>query len=115
MHFQVRTDSHLENTEELAARIQGEVERALGNRFDGRVRRVEVYLRDVNSHKGGIDKRCSIEAQLAGHTPVAVHGQAAGLDEAVRGAADKLVRTLAHTLGRLADRHRRPSTPGEET
>src|SRR6476659_796065 len=71
MHFQVRTDNHIENSEALIDGIRGEVENALMERFADRIRRVEVYLQDMNSHKSGIDTRCSIEISLKGHQPVA--------------------------------------------
>ena len=104
MLFQVRTDNHIKNSEELTGRVQAEVEGSLAHHHSERVRRVEVYLQDVNGHKGGLDKRCAIEAHLAGHQPIAVHDQAASIEEAVSGAIGKLARTLEHTLGRLADR-----------
>src|SRR5262245_19767335 len=115
MFFQVRTDNHIANSEELAERVRAEVEHALSRRFADRVHRVEVYLQDMNSHKGGIDKRCSIEAHLSGHQPVVAHADASGIDEAVSGAVEKLTHVLEHTLGRLADRGGRVSMSGEPT
>jgi hypothetical protein len=115
MYFQLHTDNHIKNNEELASRVRAEVEGAIAQRFSGRLQRVEVYLRDVNAHKGGVDKRCSIEAHLAGLQPVAVHADAASIEESVSGAAEKLTRALEHTLGRLADRGGRVSMSGEET
>ena len=107
MLFQLRTDNHIQNSEGLAAAVRAEVEGSLTRRFSDRLHRVEVYLQDVNSHKKGVDKRCAIEAHLAGHQPVAVNAQANGIDEAVTAAVDKLVAALEHTLGRLADGGRR--------
>jgi ribosome-associated translation inhibitor RaiA len=115
MHFQVRTDNHIENTDDLADRVRAEVEGAVHPRFTDRLRRVEVYLQDVNSHKGGSDKRCTIEAHLAGHQPVAVHEQAPAVAEAVSAAVDRLTRVLESTLGRLADRGGRVPMSGEGT
>ena len=51
MQFQVRTDNHLPNSEELSDKIRDEVEGALAHRYHGQVRRVEVYLQDMNGHK----------------------------------------------------------------
>ena len=115
MLFQLRTDNHIENSEELAGRVRAEVEGALDPRFTDRLRRVEVYLQDTNSHKGGVDTRCAIEVHLAGHQPVAVDDTAPGVDQAVSGAVDKMLRVLEHTLGRLHDRHGRVSMSGDET
>ena len=58
---------------------------------------------------GGADKRCTMEARIAGHQPLAVSHHAAGLDEAFRGAAEKLKRALDSTLGRLYGRRDRDS------
>src|SRR5215212_6616548 len=103
MLFQLRTDNHITNSEDLTSRVQAEVEGALHPRFTDRLRRVEVYIQDMNSHKGGIDKRCAIEAHPAGIKPVAVDSRAANIDEAVSGAVTKLIHALEHTLGRLHD------------
>jgi hypothetical protein len=104
MMFQLRTDNHIKNSEELAGRVRADIEGSLTRHYAERLRRVEVYLQDVNGHKGGIDKRCAIEAHLAGHQPVAVSDQAASINEAVSGAVDKLAHALEHTLGRLDDK-----------
>ncbi len=116
MHFQLRTDNHIKNSEELADQVRDEVEAALTHRHAGQVRRVEVYLQDVNAGKGGKDDiRCSIEVSLAGHQPVAAHGSAHGLDEAVSGAVEKVSRVLDHTFGKLDDRGGKVSMSGEVT
>jgi ribosome-associated translation inhibitor RaiA len=80
------------------------VESAL-NRFSDHITRVEVHLSDENSEKKGgeHDMRCVMEARLEGRQPIAVTHQAATVDEAVDGAADKLTRLIESTLGRLRD------------
>jgi len=115
MHFQVRTDNHIQNSEALADGIRDEVEAALIPRFEHLIRRAEVYLQDMNANKGGIDIRCSIELSLAGHQPVAADDKAATVDDAVSGAIDKVVRVLEHMTGKLEGRHGRASMSGEET
>jgi hypothetical protein len=54
MQLLVRTDNHIVNNEPLTGRIRSEVEGALHPRFSDRLQRMEVYLPDMNSHKGGI-------------------------------------------------------------
>jgi len=115
MLFQLRTDNHIKNHERLADGIRADVEAGLTSHFTDRLQRVEVYLQDLNSHKGGVDKRCAIEAHVAGHQPVAVSNEAPTVDEAVSGAIEKLLRALEHTLGRLSDRGGRISMSGEPT
>jgi hypothetical protein len=115
MLFQLRTDNHIKNHEALEQGIRADVESALTPQYADRMRRIEVYVQDLNSHKGGVDKRCAIEAHLAGHQPVAVSCEAPSVDEAVDGAVEKLLRALEHTLGRLNDRGGRISMSGEPT
>jgi len=115
MLFQLRTDNHVHNSEGLAERIRAEVEAALLPRFTERLRRVEVYVQDVNARKGGVDKRCSVEAHWGGHQPIAVHNEATTVVEAVSGALDKLAAALEHAVGKLEDRDGRVSMSGEAT
>ena len=115
MHFQVRTDNHIENSAALAEQVRAEVEGALLPRFANQLRRVEVYLQDTNSHKGGVDTRCAIEAHMAGHQPVAVNAHASTVEEAVDAAVERLLRALEHTFDRLADSHGRTSMSGNDT
>lgn len=115
MLFQLRTDNHIENSEGLERHVRSQVEAVFAPRLGDRLRRIEVYLQDVNSHKGGVDKRCAIELHLAGLQPVAASAEAADLDEALGAATEKLERALEHTLGRIEDRAGRVSMSGEPT
>jgi len=95
------------------------VESALSRTSD-HITRVEVHLSDENSNKkGGNDNmRCVMEARLEGRRPIAVTREAATLDQAVDGAADKLSRMIESNLGRLRDQksHRTdPPPPGVKT
>jgi hypothetical protein len=75
--------------------------RAAVGRFTDQITRVEVHLSDLNSHKfGPDDKRCLLEARLAGRQPTAVSHQAGTIQEAIEGAAEKLKSSLESTLGR---------------
>ena len=103
MHVQVNTDNHIDGDEALTAQVRGVVEGTL-SRFAEQLTRVEVHLSDLNSHKGGNDKRCVMEARLEGLRPTAVTHQASTLDQAIIGAADKLKRAVESTLGRLRER-----------
>lgn len=101
MLIQVNTDNHITGREALTTRVEATVESAL-TRFTERITRVEVHLSDENGRKSGPnDKRCLMEVRLEGRQPVAVTHQAATLDEAVSGAADKMTSALDSTLGRL--------------
>ncbi len=111
MQVQINTDRNIEGHEALAAQVSDVVGSAL-SRISDHITRVEVHLSDENSHKSGQnDKRCVMEARLEGRQPIAVTHQAATLDQAVDGAADKLTRLIESTLGRLSDQKSRRTDP----
>ncbi len=118
MQIQINTDRNIEGHEALATQVSDVVESAL-SRFSDHITRVEVHLSDENSAKkgGNDDIRCLMEARLEGRQPSAVTHQAATVDQAVDGAAEKLTRMIESTLGQLRDQQRRrtdPPPPGAE-
>jgi ribosome-associated translation inhibitor RaiA len=107
MRVQINTDHNIEGREALAAQVSGTVETAL-SRVSDHITRLEVHLSDESGYKSGQnDKRCMIEARLEGRQPIAVTHQAATLEQAVDGAADKLARLIESTVGRRHDRESR--------
>lgn len=111
MKIQINTDENIEGREALATRVAGTVEHAM-QRFRNQVTRLEVHLSDQNGAKSGQrDKRCVMEARLEGRQPIAASDEAATLDQAVRGAADKLARLIDSQLGRAASSERSPDKP----
>jgi len=103
MHIELSTDSNIQGSDDLATHVKDVVENALGH-YDAQITRVEVHLSDANADKGGQDdKRCMIEARVENRQPTAVTHAAATLEQAIKGAADKLKRSLESTLGRLRD------------
>jgi ribosome-associated translation inhibitor RaiA len=105
MIIQINTDSNIEGNRELAQQVETVVGNSL-ERFGDQITRVEVHLSDENSDKkfGTEDKRCLLEARLAGLQPMAVSHQAATMEQAVDGAVDKLMRSIDTTLGKLDNR-----------
>ena len=102
MQIQINSDHQLNPSPQLATRIQSLIRDAL-ERYSERITRVEVHLNDQNSMKGGSnDKRCLMEARLAGLGPVDVNHEAESLDLAIDGAMEKLERAIEHKLGRVA-------------
>ncbi|XZN91574.1 MAG: HPF/RaiA family ribosome-associated protein [Microcoleus sp.] len=83
------------------------------SRFSDRITNVDVHLSDENSDKkgGDHDMRCMIEARLKGIEPIAVTDQAATLDQAVDGAAEKLTHLIEHTLGRRSHQENHRTDP----
>ena len=103
MKIQINTDNNIEGSVEFSRKTEAAVKSTLG-RFTGQITRVEVHLSDENSHKSGTrDKRCIMEARIEGQHPIAVTHEAATMDQAVSGAAEKLKSSVDHTLGRLSD------------
>ena len=101
MQIQINTDHNIEGHEALADQVRGVVETAL-NRVSDHITRVEVHLSDENGDKRGEnDKRCMMEARLEGRQPIAVTQQSVTVDQAVDGAAGKLVRLIESTLGAI--------------
>jgi len=104
MQIQVNTDANVEGRDELTGRVEAEIGAAL-SRFSDHITRVEVHLGDESAGRsGGADMRCVLEARPAGQAPVAVTHHAATLDEACRGAAQRLKSLLDTHFGRLDDR-----------
>ena len=101
MQIQLNGDSNISADDERRRQVETDVNHAL-RRFADRITRVEVHLSDANAEKSGArDKHCLMEARPAGHDPVVATDEAATVDEAIRGAAQKLHRHLDHLFGRL--------------
>ena len=80
MQIQINSDHHISASPELAGRIQGLVRGSL-ERYSDRITRIEVHLNDLNSVKGGgNDKRCLMEARVAGFGPIDANHEAPSLD-----------------------------------
>ena len=115
MHVQVNTDNHVQGAESLAAWAEAELKERLA-RFRDRVTRIEVLFSDHNAARGGgNDKRCVLEARIAGRQPVAVSHDAGKVADAMFGAAEKLERALDTTFGRARDARGRQSIRGGES
>ena len=115
MQIQVNTDNHTAGSADLTRQVESVVEGALG-RFSDRITRVEVHLSDQSSSTKSRDndKRCVMEARLAGLQPITVSADGSSLEHALSSAADKLEKTLKRTLGRLDDPKGRTSYAGEK-
>lgn len=114
MQILITPDNHIHVGPNLTAFVEATLQDTL-SRFDPQITRVEVHLSDTNSHKKGeVDKRCALEARLAGLPPVGVKQDAGNLEEAIEGAAEKLQRLLDSQLGRLDRRKGSTSMAGDE-
>jgi hypothetical protein len=114
MAVYLRTDNHLEGGERLAKFVESVAEGAI-ERVKNQVTRVDVYLGDENSSAKSSDNeiRCSMEARIGGLKPLAVTHHAGTIDDAVRGAADKLQASIDSTIGKLSHKKGRMSYAGD--
>ncbi len=103
MHIQVNTDKNISGAEALAQSVEETLKHVLA-RFSDHITRLEVHLSDENStsKSGVVDKRCLLEARLAGREPTSVSDLALTVDQAVNGAAHKMVSLLDSELGKLS-------------
>ena len=102
MKIQINTDKNIAGHEALAHSVETILEQVLA-RFSDQITRIEVHLSDENSaaKSGMADKRCLLEVRLAGRQPASVSEQAQTVDQAVTGAAQKMVSSLESELGKL--------------
>jgi len=115
MQIQLNTDHTIPGSENLAAQLDQSVRTAL-DRFADRVTRVEVHLTDLNGHKsGGDDKRCMMEARIAGRQPLSVSHDAPAVALAIDGAVTKMSRALERVFAKLdaVRRHAAPVAPDD--
>ena len=108
MKVQVNASNDVQNKESLERWASDYLNEHLA-RFSQDLTSIEVQLTDENhGTKGGAaDKRCMLEARIAGHPPVAVTNYGPDQNLAIRGACEKLEHALDHTFGKLDRREHR--------
>lgn len=104
MQVQVNHDDHVTGREdmerEIALMLEGELDR-----YADQITRVEVHLSDVNADKlADDDKRCLLEARVAGQGQLTASHQSGDMRTAIDGAIDKLLRVLDSSLGKSLDK-----------
>jgi ribosome-associated translation inhibitor RaiA len=108
MLIEVRTDGNIHGSEPFSDHVKAIVHDALG-RFDDRIRRIDVHLREaVGDKTGHDDKSCTIEARRDGREPIVVTHQETTMDQAINGAVQDLKRSIESAFGKEATSdHRR--------
>ena len=103
MIIQFNTDSNIDGSERTNAYFTQTISDSL-ERFNSYITRIEVHVTDENAQKKGKnDHRCMIEARLEGRQPLAVTDNADTVEQALKGALDKLKASLDTVIGRLND------------
>lgn len=106
MQIQINTDRHIKGHESFTSDISRTVETEFF-RFNDHITRVELHLSDNNGYKNGEDdKECLVEVRLRGKQPIVVVDHAESLDDAIKGAVGKMVRSIEKNLDRIEDRAR---------
>ena len=104
--MQVQINAHRANVPaHFVDGIEERVQTALAP-FAEQITRVEVHFQDQNAGKGGLDKRCAVEARPQGMDPIAGEALATDESEALRLALNKLRHALDHRIGKRAARQR---------
>ena len=88
----------------LPQTLRDHVERRLSfalGRFGNRIDRVTVWLEDLNGPRGGVDKRCRIEARVLRSGRLQVEVTDAEIEPAVDRAADRIARRVKDGLDRM--------------
>lgn len=101
MEIDINAAEGVERSESLDQHIHSKLNK-LEKRFGDRITRVEVFLKDVNGQKGGIDKSCTMEARPAGMDPIAVEATDTDAYLSVRDATSKLEKAVEHRINRKA-------------
>lgn len=102
MQIQINTDRSLEGREALFAHIRKVIEHSLSHQSE-HITRVEVHLADENGPESGPkEMRCTMEARLEHHQPLAVTHDASNIHQAIDGSAEK----LAHLVERILAKQR---------
>ncbi len=86
--------------------VERRVRFALG-RFEARLNRVVVCLRDLNGPQGGLVDQCRIEARLHPRGRVHVEVTESGIEKAVSAASDLISRQVRRGLDRKLEGRRR--------
>jgi ribosome-associated translation inhibitor RaiA len=103
MQIHINTDNTIEGHAPLTTHAEAVVNETL-SRFSERVSHVEVHLSTVNDHKKtGGEFHCLMDAQIVGHQSIVASETANSVHQAIRGAAERLRKTINSTFGRIND------------
>lgn len=101
IHMQIQINyADIDSSDALSDHVTKAVENAL-KKVATRVTRVEVHLHDdKQNRRGPDDKRCVMEARIAGQQPLAVESRGEDIYKAVTEGAAKMGRAVEHQIER---------------
>ena len=94
---------------DLLGCLDGHLRRVLG-RYSARIQSVQVFLADINGHRGGPDQRCRLVARLRPSGELVLEDVHQDVSAAVGRAADRLVSLIRQELERRHAARRRQAT-----
>ncbi len=99
-------------TPAIVRHVEARMERALGA-YARWVFKVTVRLDDINSDRGGVDKRCSVVVALRRHGVEVAEATDSDLYAAIDAAAERIRRSVGRTVGQhLSSERRDRQRPG---
>ncbi len=78
-------------------------------RFQSRIRKMNVSVRDINGPKGGIDKQCRCVIHLKRMSPIVIEDADDNLQNLVNRIADRVSYTLSQKIDKVRQGGRRRS------
>lgn len=104
MDIQINTSNAVDGPRGFADAMEAATRSRL-SRFEERLTRVELHFSDTTAaRETADDKRCAIEARLAGGDPITVTNEAATLDQAATGALAKMTTALDRHISKSTTR-----------
>lgn len=68
------------------------------------IKRVEVFLRDVNGPRGGVDQQCNVAVTLNNGHVIRIDETGADVYDTMSGAATRLKQTAGREIGKIKDK-----------
>ena len=93
-------------TKSLSDYIERRINFLLSSKYD-QIKRIRVYLSDINGPRGGVDKRCKIQISLPRLKDIVIEDTELDLYVAIDRVVDRAVRTVNRRLGRLQQKRRK--------
>jgi len=104
MDIHINTSNGISGSEQFTETMEAAARSRL-SRYEDRLTRVEIHFSDGSASRATTDdKRCAIEARLAGGDPITVTNQAGTLDQAIAGALAKMATAIDRHIGKSTSR-----------
>ncbi len=89
----------------LAEHVDAKIRLALGL-YREKIRRVDIFLSDVNGPKGGEDIMCKIKIKADGHAPLIAQATATSIYDAMNICSQRIKRSVSRRFDRVLQRYK---------